>query len=238
MIEKATAHAATLGAHSASLKFVQSPAENLGFLEDQSVDMVVTAQAAHWFDWHRLWPELSRVLRHGGTVAFWVYSDFRLPQYPHLTPLITEYTQGSDPVTSIGPYWEPGRRIVNNHLLDITAPPSGWDDLTRVFFTGAHYPDLPQPHLEPIMRKTMTWGDLHGYLNTFSALHNYHETFPEDLERSDGDILTRFVRSLMAAAEVPEGPEGEAQEVEVEWPLALVVVRKELDMDLKARKLA
>ncbi|KAJ7247624.1 S-adenosyl-L-methionine-dependent methyltransferase [Mycena haematopus] len=231
MIEKATAHAATLGAHGASLKFVQSPAETLGFLEDQSVDMVVAAQAAHWFDWQRLWPELSRVLRHGGTVAFWVYSEFRLPQYPHLSPLITEYAQGSDPENSIGPYWEPGRRILNNHLLDIKAPLSGWDDLTRAFFTGEHYPDLPQPHLEPIMRKTMTWGGagLHGYLNTFSALHNYHETFPEDLERSDGDIATRFLRTLMAAAEVPEGPEGEAQEIEVEWPLALVVARKELD---------
>ncbi|KAF7370564.1 S-adenosyl-L-methionine-dependent methyltransferase [Mycena sanguinolenta] len=231
MIEEATAHAATLGARGASLKFVQSPAESLGFLQDQSVDMVVAAQAAHWFDWDRLWPELSRVLRHGGTVAFWIYSEFRLPQYPHLTPLITEYAQGSDPATSIGPYWEPGRRILNNHLLDIQAPPSGWDDLTRAFFTGAHYPDLPQPHLEPIMRKTMTWGGagLHGYLNTFSALHKYHETFPEDLQRSDGDIATRFLRSLMAGAQVPEGPEGEAQEVEVEWPMALVVARKELD---------
>ncbi|KAJ6518850.1 S-adenosyl-L-methionine-dependent methyltransferase [Mycena sanguinolenta] len=231
MIDAATEHAATLGARGASLKFVQSPAESLGFLQDQSVDMVIAAQAAHWFDWDRLWPELSRVLRHGGTVAFWIYSEFRLPQYPHLTPLITEYAQGSDPATSIGPYWEPGRRILNNHLLDIQAPPKGWDDLTRAFFTGAHYPDLPQPHLEPIMRKTMTWGGagLHGYLNTFSALHKFHETFPEDLQHSDGDIATRFLRSLMAGAQVPEGPEGEAQEVEVEWPMALVVARKELD---------
>ncbi|KAF7356558.1 S-adenosyl-L-methionine-dependent methyltransferase [Mycena venus] len=231
MIEGAVAHAATLGARGASLKFVQNPAENLKFLEDKSVDMVIAAQAAHWFDWDQLWPELSRVLRYGGTAAFWVYSEFRLPQYPHLTPLITEYAQGTDPATSIGPHWEPGRRILNNHLLDIQAPPSGWDDLTRVFFTGQHYPDLPQPHLEPIMRKTMTWGGagLHGYLRTFSALHRFHEAFPGDLERTDGDIANRFLRSLMAAAEVPEGPEGEAQEVEVEWPLALVVARKELD---------
>ncbi|KAJ7890480.1 hypothetical protein B0H14DRAFT_2432726 [Mycena olivaceomarginata] len=231
MIEKAVAHAATLGPLGASLKFVQSPAENLKFLDDRSVDMVVAAQAAHWFDWNRLWPELSRVLRHGGTVAFWVYSEFRLPQYPHLTPLITEYAQGTDPATSLGPHWEPGRRILNNHLLDIDAPPTGWDDLTRVFFTGEHYPDLPQPHLLPIMRKTMTWGGagLHGYLRTFSALNRFHESFPEDLEHAEGDIATRFLKQLMAAAEVPEGPEGEAREVEVEWPLALVVARKELD---------
>jgi ubiquinone/menaquinone biosynthesis C-methylase UbiE len=41
MIEKAVAHAATLGPLGASLKFVQSPAENLKFLDDRSVDMVV-----------------------------------------------------------------------------------------------------------------------------------------------------------------------------------------------------
>ncbi|KAK7025263.1 S-adenosyl-L-methionine-dependent methyltransferase [Favolaschia claudopus] len=231
MVGAATAHAASLGARGEALNFVQGPAENLKFLDDKSVDMVVAAQAAHWFDWERLWPELSRVLNYGGTVAFWVYSEFRLTKFPHLTPLITEYAQGTDPTTSIGPYWEPGRRILNNHLLDINAPSSGWDDVTRVFFTGDHYPELPEPHLEPIMRKTMTWGGagLHGYLRTFSALNRYQESFPEDLQRSDGDIATRFLRSLMASAEIPEGPEGEAQEVEVEWPLALVVARKELD---------
>ncbi|KAJ6581551.1 hypothetical protein B0H19DRAFT_511905 [Mycena capillaripes] len=231
MIEQATAFAASLGARGQALKFVQGPAEKLAFLDDASVDMVVAAQAAHWFDWTQLWPELGRVLRYGGTAAFWVYSEFRLPQYPHLTPLITEYAQGTDAQTSIGPHWEDGRRILNNHLLDIAPPPSGWADAKRVFFTGEYYPDLPPPQIEPIMRKTMTWGGagLHGYLRTFSALHRFHETFPEDLQRADGDIATRFLRSLMEGAQVPLGVEGEAQEVEVEWPLALFIARKELD---------
>lgn len=45
MIEAAVAHAATLGARGASLKFVQNPAENLKFLEDKSVDMVIAGAA-------------------------------------------------------------------------------------------------------------------------------------------------------------------------------------------------
>ncbi|KAJ7091396.1 hypothetical protein B0H15DRAFT_948348 [Mycena belliarum] len=231
MISEAKAFAATLGAGASALKFVQSPAENLSKFRDGSVDMVIAAQAAHWFDWARLWPELSRVLRHGGTVAFWVYSEFRLPEHPQLTPLITEYAQGSDRNTSLGPHWEPGRKILANHLLDIPEPESGWDDFTRVFFSGEYYPDLPHPHLAPIMRKRMTWGGagLHGYLRTFSALHRFHEQFPEDLRRGDGDIATRFLRTLMQNAGVPAGEAGEAQEVEVEWSLALVVARKELD---------
>lgn len=70
-------------------EFVQSSAEDLAFLKDGSVDLIVggmfvpsicqivahlypTAQAAHWFDWSKLWPELSRTMRPGGTAAFWV----------------------------------------------------------------------------------------------------------------------------------------------------------------------
>lgn len=73
--------------------FVNSPAEELTSLEQGSVDLVVSgeylpsraalyvalvvtnltaAQAAHWFDWTKLWPQLARVVRPGGTVAFWV----------------------------------------------------------------------------------------------------------------------------------------------------------------------
>ncbi|KAJ7446694.1 S-adenosyl-L-methionine-dependent methyltransferase [Mycena latifolia] len=231
MIKEATAYAATLGAGASTLKFIQSPAEDLSAFRDESVDLVIAAQAAHWFDWQRMWPELSRVLRHGGTAAFWVYSEFRLPQYPQLTPLITEYAQGTDRRTSLGPHWEPGRAILNNHLLDIVPPATGWADFTRVFFTGDYYPDLPGPQLEVILRKRMTWGGagLHGYLRTFSALHRFQEAFPADRNHKDGDMAVRFLKELMAKAEVPLGEAGEAQEVEVEWPLALIVARKELD---------
>ncbi|KAJ7066564.1 hypothetical protein C8F01DRAFT_707206 [Mycena amicta] len=230
MIREASAFAATLGERGKSLAFVNAPAEDLAFIPDQTVDLVIAAQAAHWFDWERLWPELSRVLRHGGTVALWVYSEMRFPQYPQLTPTITEYLQGTDPKTSLGPHWEPGRRILNNHLLDIVPPPKGWEDLTRVFFTGSHYPDLAEPHLDPILRKTTTWGGgLHGYLRTFSSLNRFHEKFPEDLNHPEGDIASRFLRALMSGAAVPLTEEGLAKEVEMEWPLALVLARKELD---------
>ncbi len=34
----------------ANIKYMQSSAEDLSFLEDESVDIVTAAQAAHWFD--------------------------------------------------------------------------------------------------------------------------------------------------------------------------------------------
>ncbi|KDQ53965.1 hypothetical protein JAAARDRAFT_136509 [Jaapia argillacea MUCL 33604] len=210
-------------------KYIQSSAEDLSFLEDGSVDLIVTAQAGHWFDWGKLWPEAARVLRPGGSVMFWNYSEFRLTSYPSLTPLITAYAQGTDLKSSLGPYWQqPGRSILANHLLDIPKAtdvvPDKFTDWQHIFFTGSHYPDLPNP-LPVIMRKKMTWNDLLTYLRSWSSLHTFHEKYPEDLKREDGDIAVRFWKSLQ------EGARGESRgieedQIELEWPLALIMVRR------------
>jgi hypothetical protein len=74
-----------------------------------------------------------------------------------------------------------------------------------------------------MVKKTMTWGGgFAEYLGTYSSLHRYREAFPADLAREDGDIATRFRRALMEGAGNPD----ETALVEVEWPLALVMVRK------------
>ncbi|KAJ6461025.1 S-adenosyl-L-methionine-dependent methyltransferase [Mycena sanguinolenta] len=204
------------------IEFYQSTVEDLSFIADGTIDLVTAAQCAHWFDWDRAWPELERVLKPGGTFAFWGYTFMRLTEHPELTPLITAYAQGSDPETSLGPHWEPGRKILDDHYLDVAPPASGWSDFTRVFYTGHHYAALPAPTQDVIIRKSMTWGAFANYLGTFSALHRYREAFPGDRERADGDIAARFQRTLMEAAGSPE----QTALVEVEWPLALVMVHK------------
>ncbi|OJA20052.1 hypothetical protein AZE42_13044 [Rhizopogon vesiculosus] len=100
--------------------YVQASAENLPFLEDGSVDLVIAAQACHWFDWSKMWPELTRVLRKNGSAAFWIYSEFRFTRYSSLTHRINAYAQGLDPLHSVGPYWQqPGRSILENHLVQV-----------------------------------------------------------------------------------------------------------------------
>ncbi|ETW75244.1 hypothetical protein HETIRDRAFT_241537, partial [Heterobasidion irregulare TC 32-1] len=158
-------------------EFVQAPAEDLSFLKDASVDLLIAAQAAHWFDWNKMWPEAARVLRKGGSVAFWGYSEFRLPHYPSLTPLISTFTQGPDPASSLGPHWQqPGRAILDNHFRDVPVPtavlPDKFTAWQHVFYTGPHHPHLPAPR-PVLLHKRAPWPALLAYLHTASALHTF-----------------------------------------------------------------
>ncbi|KAF9219080.1 S-adenosyl-L-methionine-dependent methyltransferase [Gyrodon lividus] len=209
------------------IDFVHCSAENLDFLGDHSIDLVVSAQAGHWFDWSKMWPELARVMRKGASAAFWIYSEFRLPQYPALTPLIVDYDQGTDTNNSVGPYWQkPGRAVLINHLVGI---PEGndivlgaFEQLDRIYFTGAYYPDLPSPR-PIILRKVMSWDDLLGYFRTWSALHTFKEQNPSDAENSDGPLEVRFWNALREGAAKAGGLR---DEIEVEWPVAMILARK------------
>lgn len=158
--------------------------------------------------------------------------------------MITAYSQGTDPATSLGPHWEqPGRRIVDNHLLEIpsasTVIPDAFHSEERVYFAGDHHPQLPSPR-PVILRKKVTWEGFEDYLRSYSSLHTYHERFPEDQSRADGDIVTRFIATLKSkmdeadrasSALHPEHPQsagagGGVDEVEIEWPLAVVMVKR------------
>ncbi|KAH8996660.1 S-adenosyl-L-methionine-dependent methyltransferase [Lactarius akahatsu] len=230
MVESARASLSTLGAvDRAKFRFEESSAENVAILDDGTVDLIIAAQSGHWFGYDKVWPEVARLLRPGGSVALWCYSEMRLTNFPSLTPLITDYFNGTDPRNSIGPYWEqPGRSILEGHLLKVPSAtdvlPAKFSEFERIFFTGDHFPELPSPH-PVIMRKQMSWDDFLAWLYTTSSLHTFHERFPEDRERSDGDIAVRFWKRLRQATRSEPG-NGSDEAIEVEWPLALILGRR------------
>jgi hypothetical protein len=176
------------------------------------------------------------------------YSEFRLPHHQTLTPLITYYAQLQhvDPQTSLGPHWQrPGRSILENHLLDVPEAnqivPGEFEAWERVFFAGMsilrcalhsiyclslilplgeHHPSLPSNATRHIiLRKKMTWEALLSYFQTWSSLHTYFERYPEDLRNPEGDLSVRFWKQL-------KGNAAKDDEVVVEWPVAMMLVKK------------
>ncbi|KAG1798189.1 S-adenosyl-L-methionine-dependent methyltransferase [Suillus plorans] len=173
-------------------EYIQASAESLTFLEDSSVDLVISAEACHWFDWNKIWPELARVLRKNGS--------------------------------------QPGRLILDNHLIEVPdgneVVPGAFSDSERVFFTGDYYPSLPCPR-SVIIRKKMTWDDLLSYLNTWSSLHTFRQRNPTDGENLREDVAMRFWKDLKKGAEREDGRPVEGHdEVDIEWPLAMIMVKR------------
>ena len=65
-------------------------------------DVVVSAQAYHWFDLDRALPEIARVLRPGGRIALvWNLRDERIPWVKRLGRLIGTQEQNTDPTQDL-----------------------------------------------------------------------------------------------------------------------------------------
>ena len=76
---------------------VRAVAEHLP-VRTRSVDVVIGAQAFHWFDLDLALPEIARVLRPGGHLALvWNMRDERIPWVKRLGALIGTQDQQSDP---------------------------------------------------------------------------------------------------------------------------------------------
>ncbi len=110
-----------------------------------SADLVVAAQAAHWFDWPQFVCEAVRVLRPGGVLAFWTYGNCHVT--PAIDRLVADFSRDV-----VGPYWPRERRHVEE----------GYRDLV-----------VPLPLLDPPVFEMMTDWDaaaMMGYLDTWSSV--------------------------------------------------------------------
>lgn len=124
-------------------------------LQSHSVDLVVAAQAAHWFDHERFYPEVRRVLRSDGALALWTYGLAYVE--PQIDAIVRHFY---DEV--IGPYWPPERRWVESA-----------------------YRDLPFPLREvaaPTLQLNLQWDldSLIGYIGTWSAVQRYTRATGQD----------------------------------------------------------
>ena len=124
-------------------------------LRDGSVDLVVAAQAAHWFDHARFYSEVKRVLKGDGALALWTYGLAFVE--PTIDAIVRHFY--SDVV---GSYWPPERRWVE----------------------GA-YRDLPFPMQEvsaPTFELHLQWDldSLIGYIGTWSAVQRYKRAIGQD----------------------------------------------------------
>ena len=117
-------------------------------LLNSSVDLIVVAQAVHWFQFDAFYTEAKRVLKPNGMIAILGYGLFT--STPEIDSIVNNFY-----TNIVGTYWDSERKYLDEK-----------------------YQTIPFPFSEIKMAKhfiTLQWGvnDILGYLNTWSAVHHY-----------------------------------------------------------------
>ncbi len=133
----------------AGVTYRTGDAEDSG-LDADSVDCVVAAQAAHWFDWPRFCAEAHRVARPGAVMAAIGYG--RVDADGAVGELLRGYER------DVAPWWPKERRHVDDGYAQLTWP---WPELALA---------MPARLVE-----RWTLDETFGYVTTWSATARYRE---------------------------------------------------------------
>ena len=209
-----------------NITFIQSPAESLPFLQPHSIDLVVAGEAAHWFDPPRLFRELHRVVRPGGSLAFWAYVDPVFVDYPCASAVLQRYAYADDE-RFLGPYWpRPGRAVLRALLREVRPPESEWADVRRV----EYIPKVNSGDGTKLMEAEVTLGQCMEYVRTWSAYHGWSEAHPDQKrvrDGGDGDVVDRMLHDMAASEEgLRDDPAVLDRVVRIEWSTVLILARK------------
>ncbi|KAF1987401.1 methyltransferase-like protein [Aulographum hederae CBS 113979] len=210
------------------VRYEEGSSENMPFVEGGSVDMVVAGQAAHWFDYPRLLPELARVVRKGGTLAFWGYKDHVFVDFPRATEVLHKHSHGAAGPGSLGTYWsQPGRNIVEGKLRAIEPPEDEWEEIERVEYEpGTQGKGSGQGTM--FVHKKMRVDEVKDYMRTWSSVHGWQEANPGREKRKDGgkgDVVDEIWDEIVEA-ESGKGLDDDGMEIEIEWGTGLLMARK------------
>lgn len=141
-----------------NINYSIQPAERTNFDNDK-FDLIITAQAIHWFEFDKFYSEVQRCLKPDGIFVVLGYGLFT--STPETNKVMRYFY---DQV--IGPYWDPERKYLDEKYQSIPFP----------------FEEIPTPHFQ----KKYHWSIEHllGYLRTWSAVKHY-----ENIHNSDAVSL-------------------------------------------------
>jgi len=153
-----------------------SPAEASG-IDSASVDLILVAQALHWFDLDRFFTEAKRVLKDDGVLAISSYKVLEITS--EIDVIIWKFYR-----ETTGPFWPPERDLVETDYKNIEFP----------------FPELPHRQFE--MRAQWNLQQVLGYLRTWSATQKFIAQQGFDPVDSLGKELGRIWRNPEQARQV------------------------------------
>ncbi|KAH8657487.1 S-adenosyl-L-methionine-dependent methyltransferase [Tricladium varicosporioides] len=190
-----------------AIKFEVAPAETFSELESlkpESVDLLTVATAVHWFNMNKFYAEAAKVVKPGGTVAFWT----RASGFPHpdtanaqkLKEIMLHFERDI-----LGPYGVAG----NQHSAEMYDNlPLPWDVSPPVKeFTKSDYIKHDYDRDGILSDGKNFFAGAHNYsyeqaekiLGTASMVTRWREAHP-DLANTDKDCVKIFLNELREAS--------------------------------------
>ena len=123
------------------------PAEQTDF-EDHIFDLVVVAQAIHWFDFDRFYAEVRRIAKKEALLCATGYGRPKISE--PVDALINDFYENV-----IGPYWDAERHFIDEQYKTLPFP----------------FPEMQAPEFENVLHWNLS--QLIGYLNTWSAVKHF-----------------------------------------------------------------
>ena len=130
------------------IRYALEPGEQCS-APDDAFDLIVVAQAIHWFDFDRFYAEVRRVSKPGGVLAVVGYGLFQTDSSALNEVIRQFYTE------IVGPYWDPERRYLDEAYRTIPFP----------------FEEIRTPEFS--MQYRWSLDDLLGYLGTWSAVQHF-----------------------------------------------------------------
>lgn len=137
-----------------NIEYSVQPAETTNFLNNE-FDLIITAQAVHWFNFDKFYAEVKRCLKPEGIFVIMGYGLFSANAETN-TIINRFYNQ------IIGPYWDPERKYLEANYKTIPFP-----------FTEMSTPQFKQNYEWKIQ-------ELLGYLRTWSAVRHFEKDKKQD----------------------------------------------------------
>lgn len=130
-----------------NINYSVQPAEKTNF-DNQKFDLIVVAQAIHWFDFEKFYTEVKRTSKNNAIICIVGYGKMEISK--QIDDLITFFYSNT-----IGKYWDKERSYIDENYKTIPFP-----------FEELQPPKFENKHL---------WNFEHliGYLNTWSAVKHF-----------------------------------------------------------------
>lgn len=132
-----------------NIQYSVQAAEHTNFLNDV-FDLVVVAQAIHWFDFDKFYKEVNRTAKKNALLVVIGYGLLEIA--PEIDAIILDFYKNV-----IGPYWDSERRFIDEKYQTIPFP----------------FEEIPAPDFNNVY--DWNWEHLIGYLNTWSAVKHYQK---------------------------------------------------------------